>query len=315
MKIFKKIRFTSLILSLVLLFIIAVPTMSIAADQPIAKVELGAAENFAVLAGSGIENTGPTVISGVAGGNVDGNVGGNVGVHPNTSITGFPPGQVFDGTIHIADNAARDAKTALENAFADAGGRVPTRDLTGTDLGGLTLTSGVYSFSTSAQLTGTLTLSGDENDVFIFQIGSTLTTASNSKIVLTGNARFCRIFWLVGSSATLGTSTDFKGHILAMASITATTGATVQGQLLARSAVTLDSNTITNGFCNTILASSSSSLSSSSLSSSSLSSSVTPENPKTGDNSMDLVIILLALITISTVITSIVRKDALKKIK
>jgi type VI secretion system secreted protein VgrG len=116
----------------------------------------------------------------------------------------------------------------------------------------MTLTSGVYKFDTAAQLTGELTLDaeGDPDAAFIFQIGSTLTTANASSIVLINEAQYCRVFWQVGSSATLGTDSSFIGHIFAMTSITATTGAEIQGQLLARTgAVTLDSNIITNGVC------------------------------------------------------------------
>jgi type VI secretion system secreted protein VgrG len=119
----------------------------------------------------------------------------------------------------------------------------------------MTLTTGVYSFSSSAQLTGTLILDaqGDPEAVFIFQIGSTLTTASSSVVSLINGARFCRVFWQVGSSATLGTNTNFIGHIFALTSIDAQNGATVQGQLLARNgAVTLDNNTITNGDCEAV---------------------------------------------------------------
>ena len=127
--------------------------------------------------------------------------------------------------------------------------------MTGQDLGGLTLTSGVYTFSTSAQLTGTLTLDAQNNhdSVFIFQIGSTLTTASNSSVVvINAPPNFCNKYWQVGSSATLGTDTQFVGNILALQSITLNTGASVYGRLFARNgAVTLDSNVITNPACTT----------------------------------------------------------------
>jgi len=209
-----------------------------------ATVDLGSTENFAVLASSTVTNTGSTVISGSA--------GGNVGLSSGTSVTGFPPGTISDGAIHIADAVALQAQTDLVVAYNDAAGRTVTSNLTGQDLGGMTLTSGVYKFDSSAQLTGTLTLDaeGDPDAAFIFQIGSTLTTASDSTIVLTGGAVYCRVFWQVGSSATLGTDSQFIGHIFAMTSITATNGAEIQGQLLARTgAVTLDSNIITNGVC------------------------------------------------------------------
>jgi len=223
---------------------LAVPTMSIAAQ---AKVDLGATSNFAVLAGSTITNTGTTTISGSA--------GADVGLYPGTSVTGFPPGIVAGGTIYAADAVASLAQTDLGLAYNDALSRTTTMDLTGQDLGGLTLTSGVYTFSSSAQLTGTLTLDaqGDPEAVFIFRIGSTLTTASGSNVNLINSARYCRTFWQVGTSATLGTDSHFAGHIFALTSITANTGASVQGQLLAlNGAVTLDTNTITNGICATI---------------------------------------------------------------
>ncbi|WP_415534863.1 ice-binding family protein [Dehalobacter sp. 4CP] len=225
----------------------AVPIMSIAAPTPL-TVNLGNASSFAVLAGSGISNTGSTTING----DVITNTGGNIGLSPGSAVTGFPPGIVSNGAIHAADALASGAQDALTTAYNDAFGRPVDVDLTGQDLGGLTLTPGVYSFSTSAQLTGTLTLDGlgETDPVFIFKVGATLITASGSDINLINGARYCRTFWQIGSSATLGTTSHFVGHIFALTSITANTGATVQGQLLARNgAVTLDSNTITNGFC------------------------------------------------------------------
>lgn len=124
--------------------------------------------------------------------------------------------------------------------------------LTGQDLGGLTLVAGVYCFSSSAQLTGTVTLDaqGDPDAVFIFQIGSTLTTASGSNVNLVNGAQACNVVWQVGSSATLGTATTFRGNILALQSITLNTDATVEGRALARNgAVTMDSNTVTRTTC------------------------------------------------------------------
>ncbi|MDZ4169740.1 MAG: ice-binding family protein, partial [Coriobacteriia bacterium] len=218
----------------------ATPVTALAADAPL---NLGAASSFAVLAGSTITNTGPTTISGLA--------GGDIGVSPGTAITGFPPG-VISGVMHSADAAASQAQTALTAAYLDAAGRSTTQDLTGQDLGGLTLTPGVYSFSSSAQLTGQLTLNGLGNPdaVFIFKIGTTLTTASNSSVVFINGAQSCNVYWQVGSSATLGSGTQFKGNILALTSITLVTGAAVDGRLLARNgAVTLDSNVIRNDVC------------------------------------------------------------------
>jgi hypothetical protein len=201
-----------------------------------AQVNLGTANNYGVLAGSTVvNNTGPTVING-------GGVGpGDVGLYPGTSIVGFPPGTVTPpGTIQAASGATLTAQNDLKTAYNVAAGLAPTANLTGTDLGGLTLTPGVYFFSSSAGLTGTLTLNdqGNPDAVFVFQIGSTLTTASSSSVVTENNGSpttpDISVFWQVGSSATLGSSSIFEGNILALTSITADTGATVDGRLLAR---------------------------------------------------------------------------------
>src|SRR6202048_626102 len=166
---------------------------------------LGTAASFGVLAGSAVTNTGSSVIS------------GNVGVSPNNVVTGFPPGTVVGGTIHENDGLAIQAQLDDVAAFTALSGRPVTVNLTGQDLGGKTLTSGVYGFSTSAQLTGTLTLDGqgNPNSVFIFNVGSTLTTASASRIVLINGAQGGNVFFRVGSSATLGSTTSFPGDILA----------------------------------------------------------------------------------------------------
>jgi type VI secretion system secreted protein VgrG len=205
-------------------------------------ITLGTAGNFAVLAGSTVTNTGATVIN-----------GGDVGVSPGTAITGFPPGTITPPyTTHAGDAVAAQAQSDLTTAYNAAAGLAPTQNLTGQNLGGLTLTPGVYFFSSSAQLTGTLTLDdqGNPNAQFVFQIGSTLTTASNSSVVTIngGSMPGCTVFWQVGSSATLGTGSAFEGHILALTSITVTTGANIlDGSALARNgAVTLDDNSITN---------------------------------------------------------------------
>ena len=200
---------------------------------------LGAAQSYAVLGGSTVTNTGPTV------------VGGDLGLSPGTSVTGFPPG-VVTGTLHAADAGALAAQNSLVTAYNSVVSQACTQDLTGQDLGGKTLTPGVYCFSTSAQLTGTLTLNGQGNTaaVFIFKVGSTLTTASGSSVVMINSGSQCNVFWQVGSSATIGTSTAFAGNILALTTITATTGASVIGRTLARNgAVTLDTNSITPATC------------------------------------------------------------------
>ncbi len=196
---------------------------------------LGGSANFAVLAGSTVTNTGSTTVA------------GDVGVSPGTAITGFPPGMLTTGTLHAADAIANQAQADATTAYNVLAGQACNTDLTGTDLGGLTLTAGVYCFSTSAQLTGTLTLNaqGNSNAVFIFQIGSTLTTASAANVVVINGGSDCNIFWQVGSSATLGTGTSFVGNILAQASITLTTGASLAGHALASTgAVTLASNAL-----------------------------------------------------------------------
>ncbi|MEP6483087.1 MAG: ice-binding family protein [Rudaea sp.] len=194
---------------------------------------LGTSGTFAVLAGSAVTNTGPTSIT------------GDLGVSPGTAITGFPPGVVVGGVSHSADAAALQAQSDLTAAYNNLAGQSCNTVKTGQNLGGQTLTAGVYCFSSSAQLTGTLTLDaqGDANAVFIFQIGSTLTTASNSKVVVINGGSNCNTFWQIGSSAVLGTTTAFAGNILALTSITLNTGATNSGRLLARNgAVTLQSN-------------------------------------------------------------------------
>jgi len=166
------------------------------------------------------------------------------------SITGFPPGTV-NGTTHSADAVAGQAKSDLTAAYDDAAGRTPAASVAG-DIGGLTLTPGVYRSGSSVLLTGDLILDaqGDPNAVFIFQIGSTLTTASGSRVRLINSASPCNVYWQVGSSATIGTTTTFKGNVLALTSISAKTGATVDGRLLARNgAVTLENNTVKQDAC------------------------------------------------------------------
>jgi outer membrane autotransporter protein len=200
---------------------------------------LGSAEDFAVLAGSTVTNTGPTVIN-----------GGSVGVWPSLAIVGFPPGLVTPpGTFHAGDGVAELAQTDLTTAYDFVAGLPSDFDLSGQDLGGLTLSPAVYSFTSSAQLTGVLTLDGqgDPDAEFFFQIGSTLTTASDSAVLLINGANGNNVYWQVGSSATLGTNTVFAGNILANESITLNTGAVITcGRALARTgAVTLDNNVIT----------------------------------------------------------------------
>ncbi|WP_213815723.1 ice-binding family protein [Glaciihabitans sp. dw_435] len=195
------------------------------------SVGLGTAESFSVLGATAVTNTLSTTVQ------------GDLGVSPGSSITGFPPGLVSNGTVHTTDAVAAQAQAAVTTAYNDAAGRSPLTSGLG-DLAGLTLVPGVYS-GNELGLTGTVTLAGDASSVFIFQAASTLITASASRVVLTGGASACNVYWQVGSSATLGTASTFFGTILAQASVTATTGATITGRLFARTgAVTLDSNVI-----------------------------------------------------------------------
>jgi len=192
--------------------------------------------SFAVLAGSAVTNTNPTIVT------------GNLGVSPGSAVTGFPPGIVAGGTIHSADPVAAQAQNELTTLYNSLANTTCNTDLTGQNLGGMTLTPGVYCFSTSAQLTGTLTLDaqGNPNATFLFKIGSTLTTASTSSVLLINSASSCGVFWQVGSSATLGTGTALAGSIVALTSITLNSGASVTGRALARNgAVTLDNNQVT----------------------------------------------------------------------
>jgi Ice-binding-like len=197
------------------------------------NVPLGAAGTFAVLGSSTVTNTGTSVIK------------GNVGVSPGSAVTGFPPGIVTaPSAIYAADPTSVAAHAALASAYNAALAEGPGQNLSGTNLGGLTLTPGVYTFDTSAMLTGTLTLSGA--GYYIFRIGTTLGTASGSIVAAIQGADAATIFWQVGSSATLGTSSVFIGNILAYTSITTTTGVLMAGRLLAlNGAVTMDTLTLT----------------------------------------------------------------------
>jgi hypothetical protein len=196
---------------------------------------LASAQAFAVLGASTVTNTGPTVVT------------GDLGVSPGTAVTGFPPGSVNGGSIHAGEatavSAQANAHTAYAALVAAPCGTNLTGETLGTSPGAVTLTPGIYCFDTSAQLTGTLTLNG--SGVFVFKIGSTLTTASNSSIVLAKGATAGNVFWQVTSSATLGTKTAFEGSILAKISATLTTGASVTGRVVALTgAVTLSGNRI-----------------------------------------------------------------------
>jgi Ice-binding-like len=204
-----------------------------------APVGLGTTDSFAVLAGSTVTNTGPSVIS------------GSVGLDPGSAVIGFPPGIVLAGTTHVSDGVALQAKNDLVTAYNDAAGRSSTATVSG-DLAGRTLTPGVYTSASSLGLSGALTLDaqGNPSAVFVFQAGSSLIVGSGSQVNLIGGAQACNVYWQVGSSATVGTGSAFVGNILALTSITMTTGATLNGRALARNgAVTLDTNTITRSTC------------------------------------------------------------------
>jgi hypothetical protein len=202
-------------------------------------VGLGTAGGFAVLAATTITNTGPTTIT------------GNVGLHPGSAVTGFAS-VTLHGAQHVADGVALKAKNDLVTAYKDAAGRTPVTTVA-TELGGKSLKAGVYdSTAGTFGVTGTLTLDaqGNSQAVFIFQTASTLITAPGSSVALINGASACNVFWKVGSSATLDTTTKFKGTIMALTSISLKTGATLQGRALARNgAVTMDSNVITDAAC------------------------------------------------------------------
>jgi DNA-binding beta-propeller fold protein YncE len=203
---------------------------------------MGTAQNFAVLGATTVTNTGSSVLT------------GDLGVSPGTAITGFPPGDVVSGSIEDADAVALQAESDATTAYNNLSSQACTATYaTPTDLGGLTLYAGVYCFASSAQITGTLTLDalGDANAVFIFKMGSTLTTATASSVMLINGAQACKAFWQVGSSATVGTGTHFNGTIIATASITMGTNASLYGRALALTgAVTLDTNDISITTCN-----------------------------------------------------------------
>jgi hypothetical protein len=223
------IRVRRLLLPLFLAAFVGVmwPLSALAATDP----GLASAGNFAVLAGTTVTNTGPSWITGA------------VGVAPGAAITGFPP--ATSGPQHKGDSVATTAQTDLTAAYTNAAAQPcpGTNNFTGVNLGGKNLVPGVYCQTTAPSLTGTLTLNG--SGVYIFQIGSTLVTASGARVVLIGGAQPCQIFWQVGSSATIATSATFVGNIMALTTITMQTGATLNGRALARNgAVNLDTNRI-----------------------------------------------------------------------
>jgi len=221
---------------------IAIALVLASSSQAATSVGLGAGDSFAVLAGAGVTNTEPSVVN------------GDLGTSPTPAVTGFggAPNGTVNGSIHQADTLAGQAKGDLVTAYNDAAGQGPANNLA-TELGGQALTPGVYdSEAGTFGITGTLTLNaqGNPDAVFIFQMASTLITASSSQVSLINGAQPCNVFWQVGSSATLGTSSVFAGNILALESISLDSGVTVNGRLLARTgAVTLINDTITRADC------------------------------------------------------------------
>lgn len=197
---------------------------------------LGAAQSFAVLGATpNVNNTGPTIVT------------GDLGVSPAAAVVGFPPGTVI-GTIHAADATAAGAQSANTTAYGVLAGEACNTSFgVPTDLAGMTLAPGVYCFASSAANTGLLQLDamGNANAVWVFQIASTLITGSASTVSIINGGQACNVFWQVGSSATLGTTTTFVGNILALTSITLQTGASLSGRALAQTGtVTLASNAV-----------------------------------------------------------------------
>lgn len=215
-------------------------TFATAAPLGPGAIDLDCAADFAVLAGSAVTNTGNTVVD------------GDLGLSPGSSVSGFPPGQVINGSIQINSAGANAAKGCLTSAYNDGAGRSNNVIINSTgQLGGLTLAPGLYqSAPGSFAITGsdlTLDAQGDVNAVWIFQMpSSTLTVGNGIKVTLTGGAQAGNIYWIVGSSATIGTTAEMKGNILADQSITLQTGASLLGRALTRiAAVTLDNNAVT----------------------------------------------------------------------
>jgi ice-binding like protein/Big-like domain-containing protein len=215
-------------------FVWSFTTATLACQPP---VPMGSAANFEVLAGSTVTNTGPTIIT-----------GGDLGLSPGSAVTGFPPGKLTPPAVmHITDPTAAQAQLDLTTAYLYAAGLPGGAVLPG-NLSGLTFPPGLYTNSSTVMLTAgnvTLDAQGNANAVFIFQVGSTLTTIGSTKVILAGGAQAKNVFWQVASSATLGTNSVFEGTILSLQSITLDTGATLTGRALARNgAVTLDSNPV-----------------------------------------------------------------------
>ena len=230
-------RVSAFLVGAALVLCFTTPNRAAAQTSPaLAPIDLGSASTFAVLAGSTVTNTGLS------------NINGDLGVWPGTAYVPGTPSATVNGTIHAGDVAAHQGQASLAVAYNDAAGRTVGVIGVAGDLGGQTLDPGLYKSTSTLAITGDLTLDakGDPNAVFIFQMGSALTVATGGRVVLTGGAMAANVFWQVGSSATLGTYSAFKGTIMAYASITIGTGATLDGRALAQNAaVTLDTNAVT----------------------------------------------------------------------
>jgi hypothetical protein len=234
---FRRGRIAGITLAMVVVF--ALPAAAQAAP-----VGLGTAGPFVVLGGTKVTNVGPSVLN------------GNLGISPGTELEGFGLPAVINGSTHATDEVAAKAQLDLTTAYDVAAGQsvLPANDLSGTDLGGLKLAPGTYRYNAAALLTGALTLDaeGDPNAEFVFQIGSQLTTESASSVLLVNGASPCNVYWQVGSSADLGTTTSFQGTLMALTSISLKSKATVVGRMLARNGqVSLIENTLTRPLCAT----------------------------------------------------------------
>jgi len=221
-----------------------VAVFALPAAAQAAPVGLGTADPFVVLGGAKVTNVGPSVLN------------GNLGISPGTELEGFGLPAVINGSTHATTEVAAKAQLDLTTAYDVAAGQpvLPANDLSGIDLGGLKLSPGTYRYNAAALLTGAVILDaeGDPNAEFVFQIGSQLTTESASSVVLVNGASPCNVYWQVGSSADLGTTTAFQGTLMALTSISLKDGATVLGRMLARNGqVSLINNVLTRPLCAT----------------------------------------------------------------
>ena len=218
----KKLKSLTILFVLTTLFVVAGgPSPNALASPGAVAPSLGSAATFVGLASEALTNTGSGIFVGDVG--------------SATDVTGFPPGTIINGTKYIGGAVVTQALIDATTAYNNLQGQLCNIDLTGQDLGGMTLQPNVYCFDTSAQLTGNLVLDamGDPNAVWVFQTGSTLTTATDSTVAVINGGSVLNAFWQIGSSATLGTRTRFIGNIIAHISITMVTGATLNGRAIA----------------------------------------------------------------------------------